>query len=431
MSQLAAGSGGRTFFGLSRALVWGYVAIAFFMTGDGIEQAFLSNFMVSDLGFSEQQAGTLFTVYGLVVAIAAFASGILADFFGPRRIMAIATVGWIVFHAGFLVFGVQQHDYTMMLLMYAIRAAAYPLFVYGFVVWISYSAPQDKLSSAMGWFWCMYSVGLGLFGSYLPSFTIPVIGQVTTMWLAIGFIVIGGLLAFFMVRGKAPRSDFPKTAAGFGAALKEGVTLPFRNRQFLLGIAMRIINQVSLYAFIVMLPIVFTRDIGFSESTWLQLWGLVYLVTIFTNLMWGVLGDKFGWIRTVRWFGCIGMAVATLLMYFLPLAVGPNPWITAFAVLLFGVGIAAFVPLSAVFPAWAPHSRGAAVSLLNLSAGLSSFVGPLLVTIFWPILGTAGMVVLLAAIYLLGFVLSYFMRVDQNALADYEKSQTVKDPVTA
>jgi MFS family permease len=141
--------------------------------------------------------------------------------------------------------------------------------------------------------------------------------------------------------------------------------------------------------------------------------------------MWGVLGDRIGWIRTVRWFGSIGMAVATLLMYFLPLAVGPVPWITAGAVVLFGIAIAAYVPLSALMPALEPAHRGEAVALLNLAAGLSQFVGSLVVTLFWGLLGTPGMVIALAAIYLVGFGLTYLMKVDQGALARHEAEQAV------
>ena len=416
MMAIAAPASQRSFFGLAPALIWGYVAIAFFMTGDGLEQAFLSDFLVTSQGFSTGEVSSLFTVYGLIVAIAAFASGVLAEYFGPKRVMVAATIMWIIFHAGFMTFGVMSHNFAMMMLMYGIRAIAYPLFVYGFVVWISYAAPQNKLSSAMGWFWAAYSIGVGVFGSYLPSYLIPAIGAVTTMWASIVFIAIGGVLAGFLVSGKGPEIDGPRTLGGLGQTLAHTIKLPFKNVQLAYGMIQRIINQVSLYAFIVMMPIVFVRDIGFTQETWLQLWGLVYLVTVFTNLMWGVLGDRIGWVKTVRWFGSIGMAVSTLLLYFLPATFGPNPWLTGGAVVLFGFAIAAYVPLSALMPALEPQHRGGAVALLNLSAGLSQFIGSLIVTICWAWLGTAGTVIVLAAIYLFGFALTFKMKVDQNAL---------------
>lgn len=75
-------------FGMPLSLIWGYIAIALFMTGDGIELAFLSRYVV-DLGFSATQASLLFTVYGLLAALSGWSSGVLADVFGPRRIMRI------------------------------------------------------------------------------------------------------------------------------------------------------------------------------------------------------------------------------------------------------------------------------------------------------------------------------------------------------
>jgi polyol permease family len=407
----------RSFLGLSSTLVWGYVAVAFFMTGDGLEQAFLSDYLVTDQGYSQGQAAALFTVYGLIVAIAAFASGVLAEYFGPRRIMAWGAIGWIVFHAGFMYFGIVQHSYVLLMVMYAIRAIAYPMFAYAFIVWISYAAPQHRLSSAMGWFWCAYSIGVGVFGSYLPSLTIPWIGEVGTLWSSILFIAVGGVMAAFLVKGEGPAPEGPRTLAGLGRTLGTTLALPFRRPQLALGMIQRVINQVSLYAFIVMLPIVFVREVGFEQSTWLKLWALVYIVTVFTNLMWGVLGDRIGWIRTIRWYGSIGMAAATLLLYFTPLVAGPNVWLTSAAVIVFGFALAAYVPISAVMPALAPEHRGSAVALLNLAAGLSQFIGSLLVTLFWSLLGTTGTVVLLACVYLVGFVLTFFMKVDQDALS--------------
>ncbi|EWS82109.1 MFS transporter [Brachybacterium phenoliresistens] len=408
---------GRSFLGLSPALLWGYVAIAFFMTGDGLEQAFLSDYLVTHAGFTTAQTGSIFTVYGLIVALGAFASGVLAEYFGPRRVMILATIMWIVFHVGFLYFGVMQGDFAMTLVMYAIRAAAYPMFVYSFVVWISYAAPGDRLSSAMGWFWCFYSIGVGVFGSYLPSLTIPWIGEIATLWASIAFIAVGGLLAGLLVRGRGPEQHGPRTLAGLLGVLTETLVMPVRNVQLAYGMIQRIINQISLYGFIVMLPIVFVRDLGFAQGTWLKLWSLVYLVTVFTNLLWGVLGDRIGWVRTVRWFGAIGMCAATLLLYFVPVIFGPNPWLTAAAVVVFGFALAAYVPLSALMPALEPHRRGSAVALLNLAAGLSQFIGSLMVTLLWDRIGTTGTVIALAATYLVSFGLSFLQKVDQRALA--------------
>ena len=46
--------------------------------------------------------------------------------------------------------------------------------------------------------------------------------------------------------------------------------------------------------------------------------------------------------------------------------------------------LAAYVPLSALVPSLVKTDKGAAVSVLNLGAGLATFLGPVLVNIFAP-----------------------------------------------
>ncbi|VTO26780.1 ribitol/Xylitol/Arabitol transporter, MFS superfamily [Klebsiella pneumoniae] len=97
--------------------------------------------------------------------------------------MLIGFVLWCVFHVLFLVFGLGRANYALILLFYGIRGLAYPLFLYSFIVAIIHNVRSDSSSSALGWFWAVYSVGIGVFGSYIPSFTIPHIGEMGTLWL--------------------------------------------------------------------------------------------------------------------------------------------------------------------------------------------------------------------------------------------------------
>jgi len=232
------------------------------------------------------------------------------------------------------------------------------------------------------------------------------------------------------------KDDFQKYTSGKktqDSKLREvvrGLTLVFENKQVAIASMVRIINQISLFGFVVILPIVFTEDIGYTMSQWLRIWGTVYATTIFTNLMWGILGDRIGWVRQVRWFGCIGMAIATLIFYYLPIATGPSMAAGLFAAIFFGFAIAAFVPMSAVFPTLEPNHKGAAVSVHNLSAGLSNFVGPALATAIMPLAGSEGAIWSFTLIYIFGFILTFFMKVNQSVQTegsiDNEKVQFVK-----
>ena len=90
--------------------------------------------------------------------------------------------------------------------------------------------------------------------------------------------------------------------------------------------------------------------------------GLLFVVTVFGNVFWGRMGDCFGWMSQMRWWGCWLSALGTLAMYYVPQLFGHNlPFMYVCAVVL-GMGISAFVPMGAVFPALEPEHKGAAVS---------------------------------------------------------------------
>jgi polyol permease family len=189
----------KQWLGLPLNLLWGYIAIAVFMTGDGFELAFLSHY-IKELGFSPAQASFAFTLYGLAAALSAWISGVVAEIITPLKTMMIGFVLWCVFHVLFLVFGLGHANYALILLFYGIRGFAYPLFLYSFIVAIVHNVKSDNASSAIGWFWAVYSIGIGVFGSYIPSFTIPHIGELGTLWLALAFCVTGGIIALASLR---------------------------------------------------------------------------------------------------------------------------------------------------------------------------------------------------------------------------------------
>ncbi|WP_304528863.1 MULTISPECIES: hypothetical protein [Neisseria] len=94
----------KQWLGMPLNLVWGYLAIALFMTGDGFELAFLSKY-ITDLGFTEAQSSSAFAVYGFAAALLAWISGVLAEIITPRKTMIIGFIMWCVFHVLFLIFG--------------------------------------------------------------------------------------------------------------------------------------------------------------------------------------------------------------------------------------------------------------------------------------------------------------------------------------
>lgn len=415
----------KQWLGMPLNLIWGYIAIALFMTGDGFELAFLSKYIV-DLGFTESQASSAFAVYGFAAALSAWVSGVFAEIITPRKAMIIGYIMWVVFHILLLVFGLGAKNYAMILLFYGIRGFAYPLFLYSFIVMIVQNVKSTQISPSMGWFWTVYSFGIGVFGSFIPSITIPLLGEMGTLWLALAFCISGGLVAAIMLRNVNSEShmhDLPLKQKF--SELTRAATLLVSNRHILMASFIRIVNTLSLFGFAVIMPMMFTKELGFTTPQWLQIWTVFFATTLVSNVFWGIVGEKLGWVKVVRWFGCIGMALSSLSFYYLPQwyntiapagAEGASTaefmmaWIPAF---LLGWFVAAFVPMTAIFTSLEPKHQGAAISVYNLSAGLSNFAAPAIATVVLPFGSFIGVVYAYTALYLIAFVLTFFLRVKQ------------------
>nr|WP_233133655.1 MFS transporter [Bifidobacterium vansinderenii] len=403
--------------GLMRRLLPGFLAIGVFMTGDGFELTFLSKYVV-DQGFSSAQASMLFTMYGLVAALAGWASGVLAELFGAKRIMLIGAISWIGLHLVFIGVALPSHMYPLMLLVYALRGMGYPLFIYSFVVLLAQTVDPGKLASAMGWFWTAYSFGIGVFGAYLPAFITPVIGEYYSLWVSLPFSIAGMLICLFFVPKTANENLDAMSTTEKLQELSRGVTILGQNRQIALAAVLRVICNLTLYGFPVIMPLYLaTHNNGggawFRVTEWSTIWGLLFVVTVFGNVFWGRMGDRFGWMRQMRWWGCWLSALGTLAMYYVPQFLGHNlPAMYVCAVVL-GMGISAFVPMGAIFPALEPEHKGAAVSAHNLASGLTTFCGPFIATILLETVGFAGVCWAYAICYIGGSAISIFIRPKQ------------------
>jgi polyol permease family len=401
--------------GIFPPLFWGYVGLLLFMIGDGIEAGYLSKYLVDQGISSEESVALVFTVYGFTVAISAWLSGALSDLWGPRQVMALGMLIWTVFEIGFLALGVAPGNYTMILLMYALRGFGYPLFAYGFLVWISVAAPQHRLGTAVGWFWFSLTGGLMMLGPLAASFLIGRIGPYMTLWSSLGAVVIGGVIALFGLQesvGKrrlAPPGEHPLLT------LFSSVSIAWRKPKTAVGCVVRIINTAPQNGFIVFFPIYFTKTVGFELEQWLQILSFMFFSNIIWNLLFGIIGDRLGWRRTVAYCGGMGSAITTLMLYYTPHLLGANYPLVALAAACYGATLAGYVPLSALMPSLAPENKGAAMSLLNLGAGASNWVGPAIVGLFLPMVGVGGVMWIYAMLYVLSAVMTLFLKLPSES----------------
>ncbi|MGN7722653.1 MFS transporter [Chitinophaga sp. 22620] len=396
--------------GIPRQLLWGYIGVMIFMMGDGIEQGWLSPYLVEH-GMTVQQSATLFTVYGITIAISAWFSGVLAEGLGVKRTMALGLLLYCLGTVGFVGFGMPELNVPVMLFTYALRGFGYPLFAYTFLVWIAYSAPQQQLGRAVGWFWFVFTGGLNVLGAYYSSWAITEFGHLNTLWTSLFWALLGAVFALLLNRSKA------ESQSAGGSKLQElvkGLTIVKEEPKVLLGGIVRVINTTAQFAFPVFLPMYMAMH-GFDTTEWLTIWGTIFTSNIIFNLIFGFVGDRFGWRNTIMWFGGVGCAFSTLLFYYAPQIWENNYWMVMGAGILWGALLAGYVPLTALVPSLVKKDKGAAMAILNLGAGLPVFVGPAIVGLFIGLVGNEGVIWILAALYLVSAIITKFITLPDNA----------------
>ncbi len=398
--------------GLPKSLVWGYVGILLFMMGDGMEQGWLSPYLI-DRGLTMQQSATLFATYGVIIALSSWFSGVLAEGFGVKKTMFTGLVLYLAGTVGFIGYGLPDLHIGIMLITYALRGFGYPLFAYSFLVWITYSSPKESLGRAVGWFWFVFTGGLVVLGAYYSSWAINRIGYINTLWSALIWVLLGAFFALVLVKDKTAEG----IKGGFKDKIRElskGLTIVRDEPKVLLGGLVRIINTTAQFAFPVFLPI-YMASRGINTTEWLQIWGTVFTANIIFNLIFGFVGDSLGWRNTVMWFGGVGCAVSTILFYYAPELFDNNYWAVMAAGVLWGSLLAGYVPLSALVPSLVKKEKGAALAILNLGAGLPVFVGPAIVGLLIGLIGSEGVIWVLAILYLISAVLTKFITLPNNA----------------
>lgn len=401
--------------GMDKKMFIGYIGVLLFMMGDGLELGWLSSYLI-DNGMSVQQSALLFSIYGIAVAISAWLSGVLAEVFGPRKVMTIGFIFFVIGTVIFLSVGIPSMSLLVMLPTYSLRGLGYPLFAYSFLVWLTYYAPVERLGTAVGWFWVSFAAGLNVLGAYYSSFVLPFLGEMKTLWSALIFAAVGALLAIVLNKDTTTQRKEFESKSDMYKYIAKGITIAFEKPKVGIGGIVRIINTAGAYGLVVFVPS-FMIEIGFTRTEWLQIYGALWSSNVIFNIIWGVVGDRLGWRNTVMWFGGVGCAITLAGLYYVPYFLGANYLATVTIAILFGACVAAFVPLSALLPSLAPENKGAAMSILNLGAGLSTFVGPALVGLFIGKVGTVGIFWIYVVLYLISAILMKFVTLEKTEKA--------------
>ncbi|WP_034917830.1 MFS transporter [Erwinia sp. 9145] len=396
--------------GIPPSLAWGYVAVLIFMIGDGVESNYLAPYLERN-GFSLDIAATVIAFYGITVTLGSWLAGSLSTLYGPRRVMMLGAVIWIVFEVLFLSFALPAKSVALTALTYGLRGVAYPMFAYAFLVWIQAAAPADMRGSATGWFWLAFTGGLPTLGSLVAIFSIKFVGEYATFWLSLGLVTLGALIMLLAVRertGSAPLLDDAHRNQGKMRTLMGGIDILWRRPRIAAAAVVRIINTTPYFGFFIFLPGFFTK-IGFSQTEYLTLITIMGLVGMSFNPIVGKLSDRIGWRRVLTFFGGIGSAISMLLMVYVPQWSDGNFFLCVVFACLYGITLCGYVPAAALFSSLCDKKdQGNAMAIYCFAAGLSTFFGPALYGILNALLGTSGVIWTYASLYIVSAFISWF-----------------------
>ena len=407
--------------GVPHSLRWGFVGVLVFMVGHGVEAGFVAPHIAEGLG-NENVVPTIVAMYGVAVIIASYMAGALSDLFGPRRVMALGVAIWLVFQACFL-FSLSLDSTPLVLISYFFRGFGYPLFAFSFLVWINEVVPSKRNGAAVGWFYVMFTGGLPTLGTLYAVITIPTFGggytgETWTMATSAGVVVLGFLIVWLGVKERSGRTRLAPKDESSGEVIFSGLRLAFTRPKIFMGFVVRLINTAPEFGMFIILPAVIATELGWGQQRWLIMTIAVYAGNILFNAMFGTIGDRWGWQRTVKWFGITGSALGLLAWWYVPqLVTEGSTWgfvLATVAGVFFGIMLAGFVPMGAIMPALAPDHKGAAIAMYTTAAGGAAFAGAAVVALVKPLGGNVGVVWAFVALYVLAFILVSFLKVPED-----------------
>ena len=408
--------------GIPHSLRWGFLGVLVFMTGNGVESNFIAPHMAEALPTAAALVPTIITMYGVAVLVASYLSGALSDLWGPRRVMLLGFVVWMVFEAAFLV-ALSGESTAGVMISYFLRGFGFPLFAFAFLVWINAVVPSKRNGRAVGWFYVMFTGGLPTLGSLFAIFAIPAFGsgidgEYRTMWASAGLVTLGFVIAWAGIREQRGRSRLVSPEETTSRVLLSGLRLTVTQPKILMGFLVRIINTAPQFGMFIILPSIIGGELGWTQSQWLTMTVIVFASNVAFNALFGAIGDMWGWRRTVRWFGIVGSAIGLLTWWYVPHWVEPGSdwgfWLSVAAGVFFGIMLAGFVPMGAIMPALAPAHTGAAMAMYTTAAGGAAFLGAAVVAVVQPWGGNVAVVWAFVALYGAAFIMINYLRVPED-----------------
>ncbi|MBO0451504.1 MFS transporter [Candidatus Enterococcus murrayae] len=385
--------------GISSGLFWGYVGLIFFMLGATIETSWFSSYLTT-IGFEVKAASLLFSCYGIFVAFFSWITSFLVKRYSIKKVM-LSSIFLSLLSTGVLLTGLAAKQSMLIFSGYMLRGTVYPLFAYAFLVAITIQTPAKNLGRGTSWFWLCFNLGMTIVGPVLATKLLNYFSVYAVFLLGNFLVLVGGILSILLCQ-EAKAEAASKSITG---EMKEGLQILFRFPRLTLGLLVKAINNIGQFGFVIMMPI-FLLQHSFTLLQWSSAWAACYVINSIAGILFGELGDKFGWRKIVTLFSGTITGFSCLLLIVVINYFPGNFIFLVLAFSVFAIGVAAFGPLSALIPSMVPEHKVTAVSVLNLGSGLSNFFGPMLVTVLFQRFGGNITLFVFAGLYFLASILS-------------------------
>lgn len=358
---------------------------------DRLTAAYLSPWLVKDLGLNNAQLGWMAGALSLAVAVSSFVIGRVADRTGKRRLILLVCT--LVFSFGSAAGGLAAGFAMLLVTRFVLGFAEGPMVPVSMIV-IADSSPPARRGMNMG---IMQMVGAFLLGGFVGPLVATELAGVAG-WRATFFVsmVPGLLLAAgiaWLVRDVPPQPQEARSGSMLGAL---GTLVAIPNMRLALTIAALFTSWLVLQN--VFLPVYLTGVKGLDGVTMGRVLSMGGIAGILGGVALPALSDRIGR-RPVCAAACFAGMIGPAALLLLP----PDPWLLGGAILLgwLPLGIAplycAAIPTESVPPALATSAVGLSMGIAELVGGVVSpaIVGPAadawgLGVPIWTCIGLAG-----------------------------------------
>jgi MFS family permease len=367
------------------------------MTGSSMVWPFLTLYLVEELGLTLTAAASMLSVAAVATLGASFVAGPAADRLGRKPAMYVGLLGTGLTYTGFL----WANTAAMFAVIMALHGSFRPVFRVGAHAMVADLVPSEQRADAYALLRMAGNAGVAL-GPMIGGFLAAVSFKITFLGAALALAAYGVTVLFFV--GETLPGIQPGHETANAASDGNGYAGVFKDKLFILMCTFLILTTTGAVQMFVLLPVYGKENFGLLESQFGFIVATNAALVVFLQYL---------VTKKTKHLPALPLMAAGASLYVVGLgsvALGSDFWHFLASMVVMTTGELMLVPTATTLAAdlAPPDSRGKYMSILGLTWGVGSGVGPLIGGIlndtFAPVAIWYGAAAL-AAVGTMGFVL--------------------------